>query len=97
MCFGCVDAAVQSGEFANFKTIESVLLAPARLRGKIVQANDMAVEAVVFLGFSDMRHLGHGVVCPVSFVSMVAGRRHRGAMLRDQRSDLSALVVVSLC
>jgi hypothetical protein len=44
-----VGVAVQSGELADSKIIESVLLEPTRLREKIVQANDAAVETIVFL------------------------------------------------
>jgi hypothetical protein len=49
MCFGCVDVAVQSDEFADFRIIESVLLAPARLREKNAQAKYATVETFVFL------------------------------------------------
>jgi hypothetical protein len=47
-----VDVAVQSGEFANSKIIESVLLEPTRLRAKkLFRQNDAVVETIVFLDY----------------------------------------------
>src|SRR3981081_2608887 len=95
MCFRCVGVAVQSGEFANSKIIESVLLEPTRLRAKNCSGKRYGCRNHCFSGlFFDIRHLGHRSACPVSFVSMVAVQRYQGAMLRNQRSDLPTLVVV---
>lgn len=98
MCFRCVDVAVQSGEFADSKVIESVLLEPIRLRAKdLFRQNDAVVEAIVFPGYFS--------ICVISVIGLPAlfhlfqwllARGTQGAMLRNQKSDLPTLVVVSL-
>jgi len=66
---------VQSGEFADSKIVDSVLLEPTRLREKSVQANDAVVEIIVFPNYFSICVISvMGAARPVSFVSMVVGQ-----------------------
>jgi hypothetical protein len=63
----------------------------------LFRQNDAVVETIVFLDYFSICVVSvTRLLRPVSFVSMVASQRYQGAMLRNQRSDLPALVVVSL-